>query len=57
MSSCASICFIVSTTTLTTMSRLVPPRVSPPRVGKIAPTMIGETATTARKNAPAIVIR
>src|SRR5919197_273531 len=56
MSSCASSCFIVSTTTPTTMSTEVPPSraVCTPVTSPISE---GMTATTPRKSAPATVIR
>ena len=53
----ASICFIVSTTTDTTMSRLVPPRPRVARSGIASAMTDGETATMARNSAPANVMR
>jgi hypothetical protein len=53
----ASICFIVSTTTLTTISNPVPPRATPDRSGKMIPATVGATATRPRNSAPATVIR
>ena len=55
--SCASICFIVSTTTETTMSRPVPPIASPCSDGSSTPRTTGNTATVPRNSEPARVIR
>src|SRR6266508_2462845 len=55
-SSCASSCFIVSTTTPTTMRMLVPPRRSV-CTPVMSPMSVGMTATMPRNSAPAMVMR
>ena len=57
ISSWASSCFIVSTTTDTTIRRPVPPRAMFWKLGWTRPMNGGEAATMPRNRAPATVIR